>query len=132
MSFSAMRFVPSLCSLRRRRFARRHARQRDAKPRTPAESRFESQAAAKLLSHEVEDDVEAKAGSAFPAACCEKRIEGAPLNFLAHAHAVIGYEDVHVSAHLSGLDEHGAGTPAGKGMDDAVVEQVGQEDRKST
>src|SRR5262249_27445473 len=118
---------PSLCSLRRLRFAGRDAGQRDTKPRPPAKPRFERQSAAKLLRNEIEDDVEPKPGPALAAARREERIERATLDLVAHADSVIGHEDVDVVAHLPRLDDDASGAPVGKSMNDAVEEQVGQD-----
>src|SRR5262249_19141959 len=118
---------PSLCGLRRLRFAGRDAGQRDTKPRPPAEPGFEGQSAAKLLRDEIEDDVEAKPGAALAAARREERIERATLDLVAHADSVVGHKDVDVVAHLPRLDDDASGAPVGKGMNDAVEEQVGQD-----
>src|SRR5262249_32416098 len=118
---------PSLCGLRRLSFTGRNAGEGDAKPCTPAEPRFEGQSAAELLGHQIEGDVQAEAGSALAAASGEERVERATLDLLAHAHAVVGHEDIHVIADLPRLDDDAAGAAVRKGMDDAVEKQVGQD-----
>jgi len=117
---------PSLCGLRRLRFAGRDAGQCDAKPRAPTQSRFESQSAAELLGHQIEDDVKPKPGTALATARGEEGVERATLDLLSHADSVVGHEDIHVVAHLPRLDDDGPGAPVGKGMNDAVEEQIRQ------
>src|SRR5690242_20452697 len=96
MSSSAMRLVHDCGRLRRRRFAGRHARNGDSKPRAPSQPRFEAQPTAQLLRHQIEDDVQTEPGPAVVATRREERIQRAPLNLLAHSYAVVGHEYVHV------------------------------------
>ena len=121
-----MSFVHDWCGPRRR-FARRYARDGDTKSRAPAQPGFEGQAAAQLLGYEIEDDVKAKAGAALVPARGEERVERAALDILAHAHPVVGYEDIHVLADLAGLDDDASGPALGKSVDHAVEKQVGQD-----
>src|SRR5262249_7965625 len=76
-----------------------------AKRCPPAGPRFEGQWTAELLGHQIEDNVQAEAGSALVAARREEGIERAALDLLAHAHAVVGHEDIDVVADLPRLDD---------------------------
>jgi len=50
----------------------------------------------------------------------KKRVERAALDILAHAHAVVGYEDIHVLADRAGLDDDASGPTLGKSVDHAI------------
>jgi len=71
--------------------------------------------------------VQSKSGSALAATRGEEGVEGATLDLLGHADSVIGHEDIDVVAHSPCLDDHASGAPVGKGMNDAVEEQVRQD-----
>src|SRR5262245_30673417 len=99
---------------------RRHPWDGDAKSGAPAQPRLESHAAAELLRHQIENDMQAETGAALVAPRGEEWIEGAPLNLLAHADTVVGYEQVDVVAHLPRLDDDAAGAAVWKSMDHAI------------
>src|SRR5262249_22991342 len=122
----AMRLVHDGDGLGRWRLGGRYAGKSDAKARAPTQPRLEAQAAAQLLRYEIVDDVETKPGSALVSPGRKEGIERAALGLLGHSDAVIGDEELHVIADLTGLDQDAAGATVGKGVDHAVEKQVGQ------
>ena len=93
----------------------------------PVPGGVKPQAAAEPACHKIIDDMQAEAGAAVAAAGGEERLEGAALDLLAHADAVVGELDLHVvAAGTADRQPHGARAPVREGVHQRIQDQVGQ------